>query len=106
MNRLPVQVHARRDPDLSRWLWLVKWSLLIPHYVVLAGLWIAFVVTTLVAYVAVAFTGRYPQAIFAFNVGVLRWGWRVSCYGYQALDTDGPAPAPAPAPAPELLRAG
>jgi hypothetical protein len=45
MNRLPVQVHARRDPGLSRWLWLVKWSLLIPHYVVLAGLWIAFVVT-------------------------------------------------------------
>ena len=39
MNRRPVQVHARRDPDLSRW------SLLIPHYVVLAGLWIAFVVT-------------------------------------------------------------
>jgi uncharacterized protein DUF4389 len=88
MNRFPVQVHARRDLHLSRWLWLVKWLLLIPHYMILLGLWIAFVVTTLVAYVAVLFTGRYPQAIFAFNVGVLRWSWRVNYYGYQALGTD------------------
>ncbi|MET0422768.1 MAG: DUF4389 domain-containing protein [Actinoplanes sp.] len=88
MNRFPVQVHAQHDPHLSRWLWLVKWLLLIPHYVVLLGLWIAFVVVTLVAYVAVLFTGRYPPAIFAFNVGVLRWSWRVNYYGYQALGTD------------------
>ncbi|HET6484339.1 MAG TPA: DUF4389 domain-containing protein [Actinoplanes sp.] len=88
MNRYPVQVHARRDPHLSRWLWLVKWLLLIPHYVLLLGLWMAFVVVTLVAYVAVLFTGRYPPAIFAFNVGVLRWSWRVNYYGYQVLGTD------------------
>jgi Domain of unknown function (DUF4389) len=88
MNRYPVQVHAHRDPHLSRWLWLVKWLLLIPHYVILFGLWIAVLVVTLVAYVSVLFTGRYPPAIFAFNVGVLRWSWRVNYYGYQALGTD------------------
>ena len=88
MTRFPVQVRADRDPHLSRWLWLVKWLLLIPHYVILGGLWIAFFVVTLVAYVAVLFTGRYPQAIFGFNVGVLRWSWRVGYYGYQALGTD------------------
>ena len=88
MNRFPVQVQAHHEPHLSRWLWLVKWVLLIPHYVILVGLWIAFVVTTVVAYVAVLFTGRYPSAIFAFNVGVLRWSWRVNYYGYQALGTD------------------
>ena len=87
MNRYPVQVQARPDTP-GRWLWLVKWLLLIPHYIVLAFLWLAFIVMTLVAYLAVLFTGRYPQAIFNFNLGVLRWNWRVGYYGYQALGTD------------------
>jgi hypothetical protein len=76
----PVALRARLDPDLSRWQWLVKWFLAIPHYVVLAFLWVAFVVTTLVAAVAILFTGHYPRGIFQFNVGVLRWTWRVSYY--------------------------
>jgi hypothetical protein len=84
----PVQVRARRDPNLSRWLWIIKWIMLIPHYIVLFFLWVAFVVLVLVAYVVVLFTGRYPQAIFDFNVGVLRWSWRVGYYGYEVLGTD------------------
>lgn len=76
----PVQMTARLDPELSRWQWLVKWFLAIPHFVVLVFLWAAFVVLTLVAAVAIVFTGRYPRGIFDFNVGVLRWSWRVSYY--------------------------
>jgi hypothetical protein len=95
----PVVVEGEFDERLSRWLWLVKWLLAIPHFLILIFLWIAFVVLTIVAGFAILFTERYPRGIFDFNLGVLRWTWRVSFYSYSALGTDryppfalGPAP--------------
>jgi len=85
----PVALTATLDPALSRGMWLLKWLLAIPHFVLLAFLWLALVVLTVVAFFAILVTGRYPRSIFEFNVGVLRWTWRVSYYATTGgLGTD------------------
>jgi hypothetical protein len=85
----PLQIEGRLDDDLSRWRWLVKPVLAIPHYVVLAVLWVAFtLVNVAVVLPAILVTGRHPRAIFAFKAGVLRWSWRVAFYSHSALGTD------------------
>jgi hypothetical protein len=84
----PLSLSGELDPRVSRWKWLVKWVLAIPHWIVLFFLWIGFALSTVVAGIAILVTGRYPRRLFDFNVGVLRWSWRVSFYSYSALGTD------------------
>jgi len=84
----PLTVAGTLDEGLSPVLWLIKWFLAIPHCIVLAFLWACFCVFTFFAWIAILFTGRYPRGIFDFNVGVLRWSWRVAFYCYNVLGTD------------------
>jgi hypothetical protein len=84
----PLVLRGRLDPAVSRWRWLVKWILLVPHILVLVALWVVFVATTIAAGFAILATGRYPRGLFDLNVGILRWSWRVTFYGYGVLGTD------------------
>jgi hypothetical protein len=68
--------------DLNRWLPLVKWLLVIPHYVVLVFLWVAGFLVVVLAWFAILFTGRYPRGMFTFVEGILRWSQRVIAYAF------------------------
>ena len=111
----PLTFKGELTEPLSQWLWLVKWFLLIPHFIVLAFLWLAFAVLWVLSFFAILFTSRYPRSFFDFNVGVLRWTWRVGFYSYLALGTDkyppftlkaGGYPADLEIPYPERLTSG
>lgn len=84
----PATLEGVLDPNLSRGMWLIKWFLAIPHYVVLFFLWIGFFFVSVFAFFAILFTGKYPRSAFEFNVGVLRWTWRVGFYATSAIGTD------------------
>lgn len=82
----PVSVGADLQDEYVRFLPLVKWLLLIPHYIALFFLGIAAVVVAFIAFFATLFTGRYPRGMWDFMVNVQRWILRV--YAYFFLITD------------------
>jgi hypothetical protein len=84
----PVNIRGELTIPPGQWVWLFKWLLVIPHYFVLWFLTVASAFAWIISLFAILFTGKYPKGLFDFNVGVLRWWWRVGFYSYQALGTD------------------
>jgi len=84
----PVSIKGELTEPPGRGWWLLKWLLALPHYIILTFLLIAFVVVSIIAFFFILFTAKYPRVLFDFNVGVMRWTWRVGFYSYQALGTD------------------
>jgi len=82
----PVTVEIDYPERLSRWLIFVKWLLVIPNLFVLMLYGIAYLVTLVIAWFAILFTGRYPRGLFDFAVGYFRWGLRVNVYMYLMRD--------------------
>jgi hypothetical protein len=88
IHSMPVMVEASLDEPLSRWKWLVKWMLAVPHIAILWFLWVGAFVLTVVAFVSILANERYPRALFKTNVGIMRWTWRVGYYAFSVLGTD------------------
>jgi hypothetical protein len=82
----PVRVDATRQQEYHRFLPLVKWLLAFPHYLVLFVLIIGVLFAKIYAFFAVIITGRYPEGVFNYVSGVLRWGWNVGAYVYLLTD--------------------
>jgi hypothetical protein len=68
------------ESQLNRFMPLIKWFLAIPHYVVIYVLSICALVVMVIAWFAILIVGRYPQGLFNFSVGVMRWETRVNAY--------------------------
>jgi len=75
---------------LNRWLPLVKWLLAIPHYIVLAFLWLGALIAVIVAWFAILFTGRYPRGLFDYVEGTIRWHNRVIGYAFVLVTDEYP----------------
>ena len=84
----PVELVGEYQEQVNRFLWLIKWILLIPHFIVLWFFSIPAILTTPLAWLSVIIMGRYPSFLWAYHAGLLRWSWRINYYSYQAGNTD------------------
>jgi hypothetical protein len=85
-GQYPLAFDVVYPEELGRFAPLYKWILAIPHFIVLAFLMIAVFFTSIIAWFAILFTGRYPEGLFNFAVGVQRWNQRVSLYALFMTD--------------------
>ena len=84
----PVSVDGDYEEPLHRFLWLLKWFLVIPHWVILGLLSIPQILSYPAAWLAIIILGRYPRLLWDYHVGLMRWKWRLNYYAYHMGATD------------------
>ena len=82
----PAGFEISYPEELNRWLPLVKWFLVIPHFIVLFFVAIGAFFVAIYAFFAVLFTGRWPRGAFDYMVGTFRWAYRVVAYYHLMVD--------------------
>ncbi|HEY5941425.1 MAG TPA: DUF4389 domain-containing protein [Solirubrobacterales bacterium] len=82
----PVQYEADFIPEPNRWTTFFRLILAIPWFIVATFWGILFIFTHLFAWVAIIILGRYPQWLYEFNAGVVRFTVRTSAWIYLQTD--------------------
>ena len=76
----PELLYPDVEQDLSKWLPLIKWFLAIPHYIILAVLWVLVVFAVIISWLSILITENHPSGLFNFVIGVMRWANRLGAY--------------------------
>ena len=88
----PLRLGVQYPESSNRWLnfpilgLIVKAILVIPHYVIVAALYVVAMVMIFIATFAILFTGQFPEGMHSFVVKTMRWGIRVNAYVYALTD--------------------
>ena len=86
-GRYPVRLEVVDPPGpRNRMTVFLRPLLVVPHYVVLFFVFVAWSITTIVAWFVILFTGAYPASLYGFGVGALRWRLRVEAYTLLLVD--------------------
>jgi hypothetical protein len=72
--------------ERRRWSVGLRLFYLIPHAVVLFFIGIVWAITALIGWLAILFTGSYPEGLYRFAIGYLRWSLRVEAYALLMHD--------------------
>lgn len=82
----PVTFEVDYPTALARFAPLYKWILAIPHLIIVGILGFIAFFAVFVAGLSVLFTGKYPEGIYKFVVGVQRWSQRATLYALFMTD--------------------
>jgi hypothetical protein len=70
----------------SRWRLFIRLFAIVPNYIVLQFVLIAWLLTSFISWFAILVAGHYPRGLFYFSVGVMRWYQRAGAYLYLLRD--------------------